>query len=140
MMEFPMPEITALSAPYWEALKAGKLLYQACRACGNHWLPARDACPRCLAPEPVWEEASGRATLVSWVMYHTAYHDAFKSRLPYVVACVELEEGPRMLTNLVGPGWDGPLSLDAALLLRIEREGELALARFRLVSAMDQGR
>lgn len=128
-MELPKPEPTALSRPYWDALKEGRLLIQRC-GCGHAWLPARRHCPSCLKPDPGWEQASGRGTLVSWVIYHQAYHPAFQARLPYNVALVQLAEGPRLLTNVVDP--NDALSGDAPVELKIEWEGDVALARFRL--------
>lgn len=136
-MDLPQPDITEVSRPYWQALREGRLVFQRC-GCGHPWLPARSECPACLASaagNARWEQASGRGTLVSWVVYHTAYHPAFESRLPYSVALVQLEEGPRLLTNIV----DGPEALtaevaDAPVELKIEWEGDLALARFRLAA------
>lgn len=135
-MTFPLPEITPLNEPFWDGLKAGKLLYQHCVSCGNAWLPARDACPACLSPEPQWRPSAGRAKLISWVVYHTAYHEAFKDRVPYVVACVELDEGPRLLTNLIDDVPPKRLAIDARLQLHIQTEGDLALARFRCAPAL----
>ena len=128
-MDSPKPEITELNRPYWDALRAGQLTFQRC-GCGHAWLPARRHCPACLRPDPVWERASGRARLLSWVVYHTAYHPAFERRLPYNVALVELQEGPRLLTNVVGP--DEALVADAPVELQVEWEGDVALARFRM--------
>ena len=82
----PAPQIDALSRPHWDGLAAGELRFQRCPSCANAWLPAREQCPACLAPEPVWEKASGAATLISWVTYHVAFNEAFRDRLPYVVA------------------------------------------------------
>ncbi|MFO1269919.1 MAG: OB-fold domain-containing protein, partial [Rubrivivax sp.] len=110
-MDLPQPEITEVSRPYWQALREGRLVFQRC-GCGHAWLPARSECPVCLASAASnarWEQASGRGTLVSWVVYHTAYHPAFESRLPYNVALVQLAEGPRLLTNII----DGPEALTA---------------------------
>ncbi|MCC6247980.1 MAG: OB-fold domain-containing protein [Rubrivivax sp.] len=134
-MDLPQPEINELTRPYWDALREGRLVFQRC-GCGHAWLPARHECPACLASAPGnarWEPASGRGTLVSWVVYHTAYHPAFESRLPYNVALVQLEEGPRLLTNIV----DGHAALtseaaDRPVELEVQWEGDLALARFRL--------
>jgi uncharacterized OB-fold protein len=130
-MDLPKPEPTELSRPFWDALRDGHLVFQRCR-CGHAWLPARRHCPHCLDSEPHWERASGRATLVSWVIYHTAYHPAFESRLPYNVALVQLVEGPRLLTNIVDP--NEALVADAPVELRIEWQGDAALARFRLAT------
>ena len=130
-MDMPKPEPTELTRPYWDALREGHLVFQRC-GCGHAFLPARRHCPACLQPGPRWERASGRGTLVSWVVYHTAYHPAFESRLPYNVALVELSEGPRLLTNVVAPNDD--LAADASVELKVEWEGDVALARFRLSS------
>lgn len=128
-MELPKPEITELNRPYWDALQQGHLVFQRC-GCGHAWLPARRECPSCLRPGARWERASGRGTLLSWVLYHTAYHPAFAERLPYHVALVQLEEGPRLLTRLV----DGHERLrgDEPVELQVSREDEVALATFRL--------
>jgi uncharacterized OB-fold protein len=131
-MERPKPEPTALSRPFWDALRDGHLVFQRC-GCGHAFLPARRHCPACLRPDPQWERASGKGRLVSWVVYHTAYHPAFESRLPYNVALVQLAEGPRLLTNIVDP--NEALAADAPVELKIEWEGDAALARFRLAAA-----
>jgi uncharacterized OB-fold protein len=125
---FPAPEPTGSSAPYWRALDEGRLVFQRCASCNNAWLPARSECPRCLAPEPAWETASGRGRLVSWVVYHHAYHPYFASRLPYNVAVVELAEGPRLITNIVQDARS--LAIDMPVKLAIEREAGVALPRF----------
>jgi uncharacterized OB-fold protein len=78
--QLPLPERTALSAPYWDALDAGRHTFQRCLACANAWLPPRRECPRCLSDSTEWETASGEARLISWVVYHTAFHPAFKDR------------------------------------------------------------
>lgn len=129
-MELPKPDITELTRPYWDALQHDHLVFQRC-ACGHAWLPPRRQCPSCLESTITWERASGRGRLVSWVVYHTAYQEAFANRLPYVVAIVELDEGPRLITNMI----DKPAALngDARVILVIEREGDLALPRFRLI-------
>lgn len=130
-METIKPEITELNRPYWDALRNGCLMVQRC-TCGHAWLPARCHCPECLKPDPVWERVSGRGTLISWVVYHIAYHPAFKDRLPYNVALVQLEEGPRLLTNIVDD--NDSLIANSAVELQIEWEGDTALARFRQAS------
>jgi uncharacterized OB-fold protein len=123
------PEIDAVSEPYWTALRAGRLTFQAC-ACGHRWMPPRDACPRCLAREPRWESASGGARLVSWVVYHTAYHPAFAARLPYVVAVVELDEGPRLIAGVLAEA--AALRGDVRLALTIDTEEPVPIPRFVL--------
>ncbi len=125
----PGPEITDLNRPYWDALKEGRHTYQCCNACGHRWLPARNECPGCLRDDWSWQTASGRAQLISWVVYRIAYHASFAQRLPYTVAVVELEEGPRMFSNIVGAD-AASLQIGMALRMVIEDEGGTAVARF----------
>ena len=127
---FPQPEPTPLSQPYWDALRAGRLTFQRCSHCGHAWLPARAECPNCLRAEWAWADASGEGKLVSWVIYHHAYHEAFKARLPYNVALVELSEGPRLITNIVNP--EAGLKTERPVTLKIEDDHGVALARFAL--------
>ena len=128
-MDFPLPEETPLSQPYWDALRQGRLTFQRCR-CGHAWLPPRAECPECLAAEWDWTQASGQGRVISWVIYHHAYHEAFKERLPYNVALVELDEGPRLITNIVNP--DAGIAAEKPVALKIEDEHGVALARFAL--------
>lgn len=126
----PLPEVTELSAPYWEGLAAGELRYQSCGGCGNGWLPPREQCPRCLSADWRWATASGRGTLISWVIYRQSMHPAFTGRLPYNVAIVELAEGPRLITNILAGEAD--LDIDLPVRLVVEHEDDQPLARFRL--------
>jgi uncharacterized OB-fold protein len=98
---FPEPLVGAITQPYWDALQRGILLYQHCLSCLNDWLPGRSECPQCLQANWAWRPASGRARLISWVVFHRAFHPAFADRLPYNVAVVELIEGPRLITNIL---------------------------------------
>jgi len=128
-VQAPGPEITDLNRPYWDALKQGRHQFQCCNVCGHAWLPPRSECPGCLGDDWSWKPAGGRARLVSWVVYHIAYHASFAGRLPYTVAVVELEEGPRMFSNIVGAD-AAQLRLDMPLRMVIEDEGATAVARY----------
>lgn len=132
--DFPRPSNDPVQAPFWAALANGHLQFQRCGACQHAFLPARTECPACLAAEPGWETASGKASLVSWVIYHRAFHPAFADRLPYAVAIVELAEGPRMISNIIGAAPE-QLRIDAPLELVIEWEEEVSVPRFRLAVA-----
>jgi uncharacterized OB-fold protein len=129
--EAPRPDRSEpVSAAYWEAVEAGELRFQRCRACGTPWLPPQVACPACLSEDWWWERASGAATVVASTVFHRAYHPAFADRLPYTVSLVELAEGPRLLSNVVGIG-DGAPAPGARVELEIARADEVALALFR---------
>lgn len=130
MSELPLPTVTPLTEPYWTGLAEGELRHQRCGACSHVWLPAREECPCCLSDEVGWEASSGRGRLISWVVYHQASHPAFAERVPYNVAVVELDEGARLMTNVLGPLED--LAIELPVVLAIEQEAGFSLPRFRL--------
>lgn len=98
----PLPFVTSLNAPFWEGLKRRELKLQRCDGCGRIWYPPGPLCPHCWSDKFTWTGLSGRGRVNSWVIFHQAYFKSFEADVPYNVAEVELEEGPRLLTNLVG--------------------------------------
>lgn len=130
MSQMPLPTVTPLTEPYWKGLEAGELRNQVCRACGNVWLPAREECPRCLSDDVAWAASSGRGRIISWVVYHQASHPAFAQRVPYNVAVVELDEGARLITNIVAN--ESELAIERPVVLRVEQEDGFSLPRFAL--------
>ena len=126
----PGPDINTVNKPYWDALQSGRLTFQHCLRCANSWLPPRGECPRCLENDWGWREATGKATLISWVVYHRAFHPAFAHRLPYNVAVVQLEEGPRLITNIVIEDAER-LVIDQPLAFEPGEEQGCGIARFR---------
>lgn len=123
-------DLDRIQAEYTAGLAEGRLLLQQC-ACGERWLPASATCVRCLGTHWTWIAAEGGGCLKSWVVYHTAFHPDFRARLPYNVALVELDEGPRMITNILGDS--SRLQAEARVRLVKPLPGEAALARFELV-------
>ena len=99
--EGPLPTIDAETRPFWEAAKAGKLRLPRCTACGKFHFYPRPFCPHCYHRGVEWADVSGRGTVHSFYVAHRPAHPAFKDRVPYVVALVDLAEGPRMMTNIV---------------------------------------
>ncbi len=97
----PVPGINKLNKDFWEATRRHELVLQSCRKCGSYRYPAGLICPECLSDELVWRKVSGRGVVYTWTVFHRAYHPAFVDDLPYAVVAVELEEGPRIVTNLV---------------------------------------
>ena len=129
-VDLPLPIRTELTARQTDCLQQGVLSYQKCSHCGHAWLPARTECPSCLHDQWQWVPSGGRGKVVSWVVFHMAYHKAFESRLPYNVAIIELEEGPRLISNVVGLADPNGLHIDQRVTLRIEQEGEFSVPRF----------
>jgi len=100
--EKPLPRPNSDTAPFWEACRRHELRFQKCSSCGHVRWPASILCPMCYSQEAEWILSSGKGTVYTFVVYHHAYHPAFKPELPYVTAVVALEEGPRFLTNIMG--------------------------------------
>jgi uncharacterized OB-fold protein len=101
VIEKPLPAITEDGAPYWEGCRAGELRAQRCAGCGRLRWPPSVVCPHCLGEEAAWVALSGRGTVYSFIVVHRPQHPAFFADAPYNVAIVELEEGPRLHTNVV---------------------------------------
>jgi uncharacterized OB-fold protein len=98
----PLPQpITPEARPYWDGTRDGRLMLPKCQQCGRAFLYPRVACPFCASRQIAWIQASGRGRLYSFEIAHQILNRAFKVKPPVVLAMVELEEGPRMLTNLV---------------------------------------
>ena len=85
--------------PFWEACAAGKLQIQRCLECGERFFFPRALCPQCSSTRLEWMECSGRATLYSYTVVHRRTTPDLPD--PYVLALVDLEEGPRMMTHIV---------------------------------------
>jgi hypothetical protein len=98
----PIPPTSELTAPYWEAARRGELVVQRCGACDERPFPPRARCPRCGADSLAFAPVSGRGTVYSYTVAQRAPHPVFSGQLPLVVAIVELAEGPRLFTNVVG--------------------------------------
>ena len=129
-MDLPQPTITDLNEPYWQGLADGELRFARCRNCAHAWLPPREECQNCLSTDWDWEVASGRGRIISWVVYQHAFHEAMEERIPFNVAIVELDEGPRLITNVNAP--DDQLGIDRPVVLEIDLEGGTHIARFRV--------
>jgi uncharacterized OB-fold protein len=103
----PLPEITPAMRPFWEAARRHELVVQHCTACGAHRFPARDICSRCLSRDTEWVRSAGRGMVFSWVVMHQVYHPGFATDVPYALVVVELDEGARLVSNLVDCPVDG---------------------------------
>ncbi|MBS0240825.1 MAG: Zn-ribbon domain-containing OB-fold protein [Proteobacteria bacterium] len=98
----PTPDPTADTAPYWDAMREGKLVLQCCADCGKVRHYPRPVCPYCYSMQHRWEEAKGNGTVHSWTVAHHAFHPGFKPELPYTLVTVDLAEGVRMQAQLRG--------------------------------------
>ncbi len=126
----PLPQPTPETQHFWDGAKAGELRLQRCDACAHVYFPPRPFCPKCAARTVSVFTASGRATLYSYVINH---RPAPGFEAPYAIAVVELEEGPRMMSNIVElPQTPEALQLDMALEVAFEKiDDEITLPQFR---------
>lgn len=116
--------------PFWEGCAAGELCLQHCAHCETPYFPPQSRCPSCLGSAVEWAPVSGRATLYSYMIQHRPA-PGFEDRAPYAVAIVQLAEGPRMMTNIVGiPNTPEALVLDMGLEVRFESRADVYLPVF----------
>lgn len=130
------PLATPETKPYWDAAARGTLQVQRCDECRRHYFYPRTTCPHCGSADVSWIECTGRASLYSYVISH---RPAPGFTPPFVIAVVELEEGPRMMTNLVGIDPDPEqLMLDMRLSVEFEPRGDHHIPVFRPASDSDE--
>lgn len=99
--DVPLPELTPANRPYWEGAREERLMIQQCPECGTPNFPPRLACTECFA-DLEWIEADGRGTVFTYgVVNRPNLPDVFDQAVPFVVAVIELDEGPYMLSNVV---------------------------------------
>jgi uncharacterized OB-fold protein len=97
----PVPAITPELAPFFEAARRHQLVVQRCGGCGALRFPARPVCSACLSHESTWVPVSGRGKVFTLAIMHQAIDPGFAAEVPYAVVLVELDEGVRMITNVV---------------------------------------
>jgi len=100
-MKKPLPIPTKWSQPFWDAAKQHKLVLKKCGKCGFIDHPPYLYCTNCHADEHEWIEASGKAALAAYAINTFGVPFPFWDDLPYVVALIDLQEGPRMISNIV---------------------------------------
>ena len=124
----PEAKADRYTRPYWDGLREGRVMLPRCCRCGHLQFPMGPCCSECLHEEFRWERMSGRGQVWSYVVYHHAFHPAFADRLPYNVATVLLDEGPRLLSNVVGVPAD---AIRSGLRVVAELPAADGLLRFR---------
>lgn len=126
----PAPPVNPETAPFWEATAQGRLLVKKCRDCGTLiWYP-RAICPECHGLNTEWLEVSGRGTVYSCTVNHRG-EGPYQGLPPFVLAYVELAEGPRIMTNIVEAGGAGVAVGDPVEVVFHDTGENAALPRFR---------
>lgn len=96
----PLPTIDPGTRPFWDAAKSHRLMIPKCRDCGEYHFYPRELCPHCHSDALDWTNVSGRGEIYSFTIARRPAGPAFADDVPYIIAMIKLEEGPRMLTNL----------------------------------------
>jgi len=128
----PLPTITDENREFWEGARRGKLRMQKCGDCGHIRFPISHVCPKCLSYNFEWADLSGRGEVFSYVVFHQLYNKAFEKDVPYNVALVQLEEGPRMYSNVIGVDNDAVKVGDKLEATFDQVTPEITIPRFRL--------
>jgi len=132
--EKPVPVVSEVAKPYWDAAQREELFLQRCNTCGKAAFYPRHWCPHCLALETSWEKASGDGRVHSFSVVYQAPFDAYKADAPYVLALIELAEGPVMMSNLLNCD---PEIVRVGMPVRVcfeERAGGFKIPQFELAA------
>ena len=142
-MTYPglIPDIEApLTAPFWAAARERRLVAQRCARCRAFRWPPGEVCPECLEARTEWAALSGTAVVWSYAVYRRAMHPAFRERVPYTVAMLELPEGIRMLGMVVTSTGDADVDGEVRIGDEVEATYEPATDHATLVRWMPRRR
>lgn len=118
-MTRPMPFPSPVTEPFWAACRRRELVVQRCEACGALAFYPRSTCPACGSTALAWQPVSGRGSLYTFTVARRATHRRLTDRVPYVIAVVELDEGPHLTSTVVGTCVDD-LRIGARLVVDFE--------------------
>ena len=131
----PLPVISEYNRPFWEYASKHELRLQRCLECHKPWFPFGPVCPNCFSERFEWVPMSGRGKVASWVVFHKVYHPGFAKDVPYNVTLVELEEGPRLISSIVGiPNDKIRMGMPLSVVFEDVADG-VSLPKFRPVDA-----
>ena len=129
----PLPTVTEDNRRFWESCKAARLELPWCPHCARAFWPAAPVCPFCFSDEPSWREVCGQGVVSTWVVVHQPWFPSFAGEIPYNVIQVELDEGPRLTSSLVGVAND-EIRIGMRVIVEFEPVNEdITLPRFRPV-------
>lgn len=127
----PLPKLDDVNRPFWDACREGRLDLQKCGSCGHIRYPISHVCPECLSYETNWVTVSGKGEVFSYIVFHQVYNKAFAGDVPYNVAIVQLDEGPRMISNVTGVPNDAVNVGDRVEVTFDPVTDEISIPRFR---------
>lgn len=137
MLGFPRPQPTPESEPFWAGALAGELRVQQCDSCGHNQLYPRLLCTSCHERTMSWRPASGFGTIYSVTVVRRAPAPALADDVPYAIALVELDEGPRLMANVIGTPADA-VAIGQRVRVDFDDEAEgVRVPRFRPAESTD---
>ncbi len=98
----PLPTIVPETEAYWRAAKRHELFLQQCNDCDEVIYFPRVMCYHCLSEDLGWFKSTGFGTVYSFTIIHQVAHQGFSAEVPYVYAIIDLDDGARMISNVVG--------------------------------------
>jgi uncharacterized OB-fold protein len=131
----PIPAITPDMREFFDGARAGRLMVQKCENCGTLRFPAHELCSKCNSTASRWVPVSGRGEVFSFNIMHQVYHPGFAGNVPYAVVVIELEEGCKFVSNLLGVK---PHDIRCGMPVEVTFEklsDEVSIPKFRLRSA-----
>ena len=133
----PVPKIEPEAAPYWEYLRQHDIHLQRCDHCEEAYFPPSTHCPACLSPDVTWTPVAGTGRVWATATMHRAYLEAYEPEIPYNISIVELDEGPKVWTNVVAVPVDD-VRVGMRVSVRYDDVAEdLTLARFVASASQD---
>jgi uncharacterized OB-fold protein len=130
MIDRPLPQPSPLTQPYWDGARRHEVWIQRCDACRTHVFYPRYLCTACGRDTLSWVQASGQGRVFTYTVARRPTHPAFADRVPYVIAVVELQEGPKLTTNIVDVEPD-VVHIDMPVIAAFEDVGDVTLVQFR---------
>lgn len=129
----PKPRPAPESLPYWQAAREHRLALPKCEDCQKFWFPPSRTCPHCLSANFSFQNVSGKGKIFSFVTFHRVYRPAFTNDVPYVVALIELDEGPRLLSNVMGVTHDQVKCEMRVEVVFEDYDEDISIPKFKLV-------
>ena len=131
----PLPSPNPLTVNYWKATHEHRLALPQCRACGRYHSYPRTLCPFCASADLEWKPLKGSGTIYSWTEVFRAPSKAFAEEVPYVIAIIELDEGPHLMSRIVTPD-KAELAIGARVAVEFEEAAaDISLPVFRITDA-----
>jgi uncharacterized OB-fold protein len=132
MTQRPLPQPTRITQPYWDAARENRLMIQQCGNCHQHQFYPRQFCVSCLSEDIKWVASSGRGKVYTYTINRRSANPAMSELVPYVVAAVDLEEGVRMIANIVDTPVD-QVKIGSPVEVRFEKlSDEITLPQFTI--------